>query len=99
MTVMRGGQVVVADRFYPSSKTCSACGHRLEALPLVVREWTCPACGVVHENTFADMGRAADALTDAGFEVYGHVMRGTGHGIAPDGLSVALSFLHDKLPR
>ena len=48
---------------------------------------------------FADMGRAADALTDAGFEVYGHVMRGTGLGIAPDGLSVALSFLHDKLPR
>src|SRR5690606_36901514 len=37
-TAMRGGQVVVADRFYPSSKTCSACGHRLEALPLVVRE-------------------------------------------------------------
>ena len=48
--VVRGGQVVVADRFYPSSKTCSACGHRLEALPLVVREWTCPACGVVHDR-------------------------------------------------
>lgn len=49
-TAMRSGQVVVADRFYPSSKTCSACGHRLEALPLVVREWTCPACGVVHDR-------------------------------------------------
>ena len=49
-TAMRGGQVVVADRFYPSSKTCSACGHRLEALPLAVREWTCPACGVVHDR-------------------------------------------------
>lgn len=48
---------------------------------------------------FADMGRAADALSGAGFEVYGHVMHGTGHGIAPDGLSVALSFLHEKLPR
>lgn len=47
---MRGGQVVVADRFYASSKTCSACGHRLEALPLAVREWTCPECGVAHDR-------------------------------------------------
>lgn len=48
---------------------------------------------------FEDMGRAGNALVDAGFEVYGHVMQGTGHGIAPDGLQVALSFLRDKLPR
>ncbi|MGC9163623.1 MAG: zinc ribbon domain-containing protein, partial [Thiomonas sp.] len=39
---------VVADRFFASSKTCSACGHKLAALPLSVREWTCPACGVIH---------------------------------------------------
>lgn len=47
---------------------------------------------------FADMGLAGRALNDAGFETYGHVMKGTGHGIAPDGLSVALAFLKDKLP-
>ncbi len=47
---MRGGVVKVADRFYASSKTCSDCGHKLEALPLSVREWTCPACGVVHDR-------------------------------------------------
>lgn len=47
---MRGGQVVVADRFYASSKTCSACGHKLDDLPLSVREWTCPACGVIHDR-------------------------------------------------
>jgi putative transposase len=47
---MRGGQVVVADRFFASSKTCSACGHKLETLPLSVREWTCPACGVIHDR-------------------------------------------------
>ncbi|MEM8956865.1 MAG: dienelactone hydrolase family protein [Pseudomonadota bacterium] len=40
---------------------------------------------------------AANALTGAGFEVYAHVMKGTGHGIAPDGLSVALAFMRDKL--
>ncbi|OYX41838.1 MAG: phospholipase [Rhodobacterales bacterium 32-67-9] len=47
---------------------------------------------------FADMGLAGQALTDAGFETYGHVMKGTGHGIAPDGLSVALAFLSERLP-
>ena len=40
---------------------------------------------------------AGQALGAAGFEVYAHVMKGTGHGIAPDGLSVALSFLRDRL--
>ncbi len=48
---------------------------------------------------FEDMGLAGDALVAAGFETYGHVMKGTGHGIAPDGLSVALSFLADRLPK
>lgn len=36
---------------------------------------------------------AGNALTAAGFTVYAHVMKGTGHGIAPDGLGVALAFL------
>ncbi|PTX56071.1 phospholipase/carboxylesterase [Litoreibacter ponti] len=42
------------------------------------------------------MPEAGDALQEAGFEVYGHVMKGTGHGIAPDGLGVALSFIGQK---
>lgn len=46
---------------------------------------------------FADMGVAGQALTAAGFETYGHVSKGTGHGIAPDGLSVALQFLVKRL--
>jgi len=42
--------------------------------------------------------QAAEALQGAGWEdVYAHVMKGTGHGIAPDGLSVALAFMRDKL--
>ncbi|MFB9150584.1 alpha/beta hydrolase [Roseovarius ramblicola] len=41
---------------------------------------------------------AAEALQQAGWkDVYAHVMEGTGHGIAPDGLSVALAFMRDKL--
>ncbi|MEP2781067.1 MAG: prolyl oligopeptidase family serine peptidase [Pseudoruegeria sp.] len=45
------------------------------------------------------MNEAGQALQAAGFDVYAHVMKGTAHGIAPDGLSVALSFMKDKLSR
>ncbi|MFD1797257.1 alpha/beta fold hydrolase [Paracoccus aurantiacus] len=47
---------------------------------------------------FADLGLAADALDKAGFETFTHVMKGTGHGISPDGLGVALQFLSERLP-
>ncbi|WP_435258898.1 alpha/beta hydrolase [Thioclava sp. FR2] len=47
---------------------------------------------------FQDMTLAGNALVSAGFETYGHVMQGTGHGIAPDGLGVALQFLKERLP-
>lgn len=44
------------------------------------------------------MPQAAEALQEAGWkDVYAHVMKGTAHGIAPDGLSVALAFMRDKL--
>ncbi|MCK0148647.1 dienelactone hydrolase family protein [Marivita sp. S6314] len=40
---------------------------------------------------------AAEALQEAGWEdVFAHIMKGTAHGIAPDGLSVALAFMRDK---
>ncbi|WP_425090428.1 alpha/beta hydrolase [Tropicimonas sp. S265A] len=45
----------------------------------------------------SSLPEAANALTLAGFETYAHVSEGTAHGIAPDGLSVALSFMRDKL--
>ncbi|MFD1158451.1 alpha/beta hydrolase [Roseovarius aestuarii] len=42
--------------------------------------------------------QAAEALQEAGWQdVYAHVMKGTAHGIAPDGLQVALAFMSDKL--
>jgi putative transposase len=46
----RGGQIVVADRWYPSSKTCSCCGYQLDVLPLGMREWMCPVCGMQHNR-------------------------------------------------
>ena len=38
------------DRFYPSSKTCSNCGHVYQDLELREREWTCSAYGVHHDR-------------------------------------------------
>lgn len=45
----------------------------------------------------SSMPDASDALVAAGFETFTHVMQGIGHGIAPDGLSLALAFLREKL--
>jgi putative transposase len=46
----RGGAVLVADRWYPSSKLCSECGHKLDTLDLCIRQWICPACHHSHDR-------------------------------------------------
>ncbi|OPG09145.1 zinc ribbon domain-containing protein [Microbispora sp. GKU 823] len=46
-TAWNGGRLVVADRWFPSSKTCSACGAVKAKLPLRVRTFACGACGLV----------------------------------------------------
>jgi putative transposase len=45
-----GRDLIVIDRWYPSSKTCSACGHMAAKLPLNVRAWDCEACGARHDR-------------------------------------------------
>ena len=45
-----GRTFVAVDRWYPSSKTCSACGHLLASLSLGTRHWTCAACGTRHDR-------------------------------------------------
>jgi putative transposase len=46
-TAWYGGQLVVADRWYPSSKTCSACGAVKAKLALADRKYQCDHCGAV----------------------------------------------------
>jgi putative transposase len=48
--VWYGRTLVKIDRWYPSSKRCSACGHVLDSLTLAIRTWTCPTCGAVHDR-------------------------------------------------
>ncbi len=45
-----GRTLVVIDRWYPSSKTCSVCGHRLAELALFARHWTYPSCRTRHDR-------------------------------------------------
>jgi putative transposase len=45
-----GSTVVVVNRWFPSSKTCSICGVKAEKMPLSVRGWTCAHCGAEHDR-------------------------------------------------
>jgi putative transposase len=57
-----GRSVHTVSRWLASSKTCSACGHRLDELPLQIRQWTCPACRVIHDRDY----NAAKVILAAG---------------------------------
>ncbi|GAC1566022.1 MAG: RNA-guided endonuclease TnpB family protein [Ktedonobacteraceae bacterium] len=59
-----GRTLVKIDRFYPSSKTCSACKHVRDSLTLDIREWVCPECGTVHDrDTNAALNILAEGLS------------------------------------
>jgi putative transposase len=60
-----GRALIVIDRWYPSSKTCSACGHLLAELSLSVRHWRCPSCGTRHDRD----SNAAKNILAAGLAV------------------------------
>ena len=45
-----GRTLIKIDQWYPSSQTCHACKHVLDSLPLDLREWVCPACGLLHDR-------------------------------------------------
>jgi len=45
-----GSKLIVAPRFFASSKTCCECSHLMDSLPLHIREWICPNCGAIHDR-------------------------------------------------
>lgn len=58
-----GRHLAVVDRWFPSSKTCSACGYLLAKLSLGTRHWTCPGCSTLHDR---DINAAKNLVVAAG---------------------------------
>nr|WP_063779370.1 IS607 family element RNA-guided endonuclease TnpB [Kibdelosporangium sp. MJ126-NF4]CEL21474.1 Mobile element protein [Kibdelosporangium sp. MJ126-NF4]CTQ95959.1 Mobile element protein [Kibdelosporangium sp. MJ126-NF4] len=74
-TRWRGSVLHVADRWFPSSKTCSACGVVKTKLPLRVRVFRCNACGMVLDrdlNAARNLAKLVAELRESGTGVAGH---------------------------
>jgi putative transposase len=72
-----GRSLIGIDRWYPSSKRCSDCGHTVARMPLNIRKWTCPECGAMHDR---DINAARNILA-AGLAVSAH-----GEAVSPSSL-------------
>ena len=55
------------DRWYPSSKTCNCCGHKMDTMTLDIREWDCPNCGSHHDR---DLNAAKNILDEGLRDLY-----------------------------
>jgi putative transposase len=80
----KGGKLVEIDRWFPSSKLCSNCYYQVEEMPLDVREWTCPHCGIHHDRD----GNAATNIREEGIrllQVDGTSISAVGGDVRPKG--------------
>ncbi|MBE9251188.1 transposase [Dolichospermum sp. LEGE 00240] len=78
----KGGKLVEIDRWFPSSKLCSNCFYQIGDMPLDVREWTCPHCGIHHDRD----GNAAINIRAEGIRIIkaeGSAVSAVGGGIRP----------------
>jgi putative transposase len=60
-----GRELIKIDRWFPSSKRCGNCGHIVDKMPLNIREWECPKCGMNHDRDI----NAAHNILAAGLAV------------------------------
>ena len=58
---LHGKTLIKVNRYYPSTKTCSCCGHKNENLTLQDRVWTCPTCNTFHDR---DINAAINILNE-----------------------------------
>ena len=63
-----GRELIGIDKWYPSSKRCSDCGYTMPKMPLKVRAWACPECGIIHDRNI----NAARNVLAAGLAVSAH---------------------------
>ncbi|MFB2980897.1 RNA-guided endonuclease InsQ/TnpB family protein [Microseira sp. BLCC-F43] len=84
----KAGKLIEVDRFFPSSKMCSCCGYVMENLPLDVREWSCPSCGIHHDRD----GNAALNIRNEGIRILtvggGNPVSANGACVRPDSREV-----------
>lgn len=93
---------VAPRRDLPLAGVVAVSGKLIDPMALRAQAKVKPEVMLIHGDVddvvpFGEMHLAGQALQDAGFAAYAHVMRGTGHGIAPDGLQVALAFMKQRL--
>ena len=82
----KGGVLVEIERFFPSSKLCSNCGHKYQDLQLKEREWVCQACHTRHQR---DRNAAKNIRLEG--------MRIIGLGHSPRGDDVRLGTCSEQL--
>jgi len=70
-----GVDVVVADRFYPSSKTCSGCGSKKPLLRLSERQFVCEECGMIIDRDLNAALNLASLANGANRETHGDCLR------------------------
>ncbi|MEV0409117.1 RNA-guided endonuclease TnpB family protein, partial [Actinoallomurus sp. NPDC050550] len=88
-----GRTLVVIDRWYPSSKTCSICGHLLAELSLSTRHWTCPICRTRHDR---DINAAKNILAAGRAVARGDPGDACGAGVRRRGSSLPQSALNQE---
>lgn len=91
-----GRRLVVIDRWYPSSKTCSSCGYRLSQLKLSTRHWTCPGCRTQHDR---DINAAKNILAAGRAVAGGNPGDACGADVRRQGSSLPQSALNQEVPR
>lgn len=91
----RDGKVYLeVDRFFPSSKTCNHCLHKVPEMPLEIREWVCPQCGTKNDRDV----NAAENIRDEGLRILSLGSSDTANGgnVSRTGKTKVLS---DAIPR
>jgi putative transposase len=95
-----GSRLLVADRFYPSSKTCSACGWVKAKLTLAERTFTCEGCGHRVDrdlNAARNLATLAEHVAQSGWETRN--ARGAVHRTQPAGQAAAKREPSSPLPQ
>ncbi|MEW2330096.1 RNA-guided endonuclease TnpB family protein [Micromonospora chersina] len=90
-----GRTLVVIDRWYPSSKTCSTCGHLLAVLSLSTRHWTCPTCRTRHDR---DVNAAKNILAAGRAVAEGNLGDACGADVRRQGPSLPQSAVKQEPP-